>query len=336
MDSPKPLACLSIDLDNQWSYMKTHGDAGWEKFPSYFEPLIPRVLERLDSFKLKITFFIVGQDATLKKNRNVLAEITRNGHDIGNHSFHHEPWLPFSPAEKIRREVLAAERAILDATGQRPVGFRGPGFCWSAETMNILAELDYLYDASTLPTCLGPLGRLYYFSKSRLGAEAKEQRRNLFGGFRDGRRPVKPYIWLLPSKKRLLEIPVTTMPGLKLPFHQSYLVYLSLYSPPLVARYLDLAIGLCRMFGTGLSFLLHPLDFLGRDEAPELAFFPGMAAGIDDKLRLFDAVIRKISGSFQIVDMRTYAKTSMNHGGRLPLHRAYPKPLAAEFERGRP
>jgi len=82
--------------------------------------------------------------------------------------------------------------------------------------------------------------------------------------------------------------------------------------------------------------LLHPLDFLGRDEAPELAFFPGMKAEKDDKLRLFDRVIRKISGNFQIVDMRTYAKASINRSRTLSLHRAFPKPPDAEFERGRP
>ena len=39
------LANLSIDLDNQWSYMKIHGDEGWEKYPSYFDILIPIVLK---------------------------------------------------------------------------------------------------------------------------------------------------------------------------------------------------------------------------------------------------------------------------------------------------
>ena len=41
----KPLASLSLDLDNKWSYMKTHGDAGWEAFPSYLDIVVPRVLE---------------------------------------------------------------------------------------------------------------------------------------------------------------------------------------------------------------------------------------------------------------------------------------------------
>ena len=35
MSIRKPLASLSLDLDNQWSYMKTHGDAGWEALPTY-------------------------------------------------------------------------------------------------------------------------------------------------------------------------------------------------------------------------------------------------------------------------------------------------------------
>ncbi len=336
MHNDKPLACLSIDLDNAWSYLKTHGNPGWERWPSYFETLIPRILGQLDSYKLKATFFIVGQDAALEKNRNLLAGITKSGHDVGNHSFLHEPWLSSSPPEKIRRDIIDAQQMIMDATGQKPVGFRGPGFSWSAETMNILAELGYFYDATTLPTYAGPLARLYYFAKSSLSAEGKRQRRHLFGGFRDGRRPIKPYVWLLPSAKRLLEIPVTTLPGFKIPFHQSYLIYLSLYSQRLMADYLDLALRLCRFFRTGLSFLVHPLDFLGRDEVSGLDFFPGMRLSKDEKTKLWDKVIQKITGSFQIVDMKTYAKVLMNQGRTLSLRKICLRPPARELRRGRP
>ena len=58
-----PLASISLDLDNLWSYMKTHGDAGWESLPSYLDVVVPRILQLLDELDLKITFFIVGQDA---------------------------------------------------------------------------------------------------------------------------------------------------------------------------------------------------------------------------------------------------------------------------------
>ena len=96
----KPLASLSLDLDNKWSYVKTHGDEGWESFPSYLDVVVPRVLEFLHERQLKITFFVVGQDAVLPKNRHALRSLADAGHEIGNHSFHHEPWLHlYSPQE---------------------------------------------------------------------------------------------------------------------------------------------------------------------------------------------------------------------------------------------
>ncbi len=64
----KPIASLSLDLDNKWSYMKTHGDAGWESFPTYLDVIVPRSLKFLRERDLKITYFIVGQDAAREEN----------------------------------------------------------------------------------------------------------------------------------------------------------------------------------------------------------------------------------------------------------------------------
>ena len=83
------IASLSLDLDNKWSYLKTHGDRGWEEFPSYLDAVVPRFLEMLGKLGLRITVFVVGQDAALTKNRAALASIAAAGHEIGNHSFHH-------------------------------------------------------------------------------------------------------------------------------------------------------------------------------------------------------------------------------------------------------
>ena len=54
---------VSLDLDNMWSYMKTHGDAGWEEHPSYLDPLSEILTKCFEKHDLKITIFIVGQDA---------------------------------------------------------------------------------------------------------------------------------------------------------------------------------------------------------------------------------------------------------------------------------
>ena len=63
----------------------------------------------------------------------------------------------------------------------------------------ILIENGYVYDASILPTYIGPVARLYYFWTSNLAEKEKNQLKNLFGGFKNGLRPVKPYRWNLES-----------------------------------------------------------------------------------------------------------------------------------------
>jgi len=271
----KPICSLSLDLDNQWSYMKTHGDSGWESFPSYLDLVVPRALDILRRFDWKITFFVVGQDAALEKNRDALASIAEAGHEVGNHSFHHEPWLHLYTKEQTVEEIARAEESIEAATGRRPCGFRGPGYSLSRTVVEVLAERGYRYDASTLPTFLGPFARAYYFHTANLNPEEKEQRRILFGGFKDGLRPVKPYRWNRHDVE-LLEIPVTTLPGFKIPFHFSYLLYLAKFSPSFAMVYFRMALALCRLTGTQPSLLLHPLDILGGDDVPALKFFPAM------------------------------------------------------------
>ena len=91
------------------------------------------------------------------------------------------------------------------------------------------------------------------------------------------------------SGTRLLEIPITTIPVIKIPFHLSYLLYLSRFSEKFMSLYLKTAITLCKMTKTELSFLLHPLDLLDGTQVPELAFFPGMNLGAAHKKRLFES-----------------------------------------------
>src|ERR1043166_6589546 len=134
------LASLSLDLDNKWSYMKTHGDAGWETFPSDLDVVVPRALEFLKQRDLKIAFFIVGQDAALEKNHQALRSIADAGHEIGNHSFNHEPWLHLYSKDELVAELSKAEEAIAAATTRHPVGFRGPGFSLTPTVLDVLAE----------------------------------------------------------------------------------------------------------------------------------------------------------------------------------------------------
>jgi len=310
----KPLCSVSLDLDNQWSYMKTHGDAGWEEYPSYLDILAPLVLDSLDRLGMKITFFAVGQDAALEKNREALSEIVRRGHEVGNHSFSHEPWLHLFDRNRIEYEVKRTEELVGVATGQKPVGFRGPGFSCSPALLDVLSENGYLFDASVLPTYVGPLARAYYFRTAKLSDEQKQERATLFGGLSEGLKPCKPFYWQLDAGVRMLEIPVTTIPIVKLPFHLSYLIYLGRRSKALMSRYMDTAIKMCRLSGTEPSFLLHPLDLLNGEQVPELRFFPGMDLPGGKKMEYFELALEKLARHFQLVTMNTHARAVMSRG----------------------
>ncbi|MDB4777936.1 polysaccharide deacetylase family protein [bacterium] len=302
----KPIASLSLDLDNKWSYMKTHGDEGWEKFPSYLDLVVPRFLEFLEKRSQKITVFVVGQDAVRPENRDAIASISAAGHEIANHSFHHEPWLHLYKPEELLNEFQRSEDAIYDVTGQRTVGFRGPGFSLSDRVLMTLNERGYEYDCSTFPTYLGPLARMYYFFTARLTKEEKEQRKQLFGRMSDGFQPNRPFEWNL-GADRLLEIPVTTMPIFKVPIHLSYILFLSRFSTWAARAYFWKAMKLCRIFGIGPSLLLHPLDFLGAEDDKDLAFFPAMDIESSQKIKLLGQVLDTMDKNFEIVCMRDHA-----------------------------
>ena len=93
--------------------------------------------------------------------------IIERGHEVGNHSFHHESWLQSYSKEKIEEEIIQAEEAIFIATGERTKCFRGPGFSWSNDLLSVLKNRNYLFDASLLPTYISPLISLH-FSQSYL------------------------------------------------------------------------------------------------------------------------------------------------------------------------
>ena len=308
MSDKLPVGSVSLDTDNLWSYLKTHGDDAWRSWPSYLERFIPLALDALDEVGLPITFFIVGRDAELAPDREVLRSIVEAGHYVGNHSYEHEPWLHRYSRDEIVDEISRAENAIAGCTGERPAGFRGPGFSWSPDVLDVLAERGYRYDASTLPTFVGPLARAYYFRSTRLTAEQREERASLFGEFSDGFRPTRPYRWQLESGRSLLEIPVSTIPVVKAPFHLTYLLYLSRVSERLMWAYLRSAIAAHRALAMGPSFLLHPLDLLSGEQVPELRFFPGMDLPAARKRDLFVRILLLLREHFSRGPMATHAE----------------------------
>ncbi len=302
----KPQASLSLDLDNQWSYLKIHGDPEWESYPSYLDIVVPRVLAMLRALETRITVFVVGADAARPENHESIAALAAAGHTLGNHSFHHEPWVAHAEEALVYDELARAHDAIAAATGIEPRGFRGPGFATSPALLDTLVRLGYHYDASRLPTFIGPLARWYYFRSARLSPEERALRRDLFGSWRDVLQRNGSHR-ITTRYGSLVEIPVTTMPGARVPIHFSYLHYLDRISPQVAERYFATALRLCALTRTRPSLLLHPLDFLGGEDVPSLRFFPGMDLHASEKLAITERYVRMLADRFTIITMEEHA-----------------------------
>ena len=129
---------------------------------------------------------------------------------------------------------------------------------------------------------------------------------------------MKPYRWNL-RNETLLELPVTTMPVFRTPIHFSYLTYLGIYSKALALAYLGFAVLMCKATGTEPSLLLHPLDFMGKEDDSDLANFPGMQLPLERKLELMDAFVGTLLRTFEPVTMGAHVDSLFSNLPRREL-----------------
>lgn len=105
--------------------------------PSY----TPRILDTLDHHGIKAVFFVVGQEAD--RYPELVAEIHRRGHLLGNHTNTHRN-ITGLPRDDILFELTATDSIVAAITGQSPVYFRPPRGNYDDETLSILAETGHL------------------------------------------------------------------------------------------------------------------------------------------------------------------------------------------------
>ena len=83
----------------------------------------PAILDLLDAHGAKATFFVVGERARARPE--LLREIVRRGHEVGNHSATHpQAWFWALGPSRMRREIADTQQAIVAITGTAPRWFR--------------------------------------------------------------------------------------------------------------------------------------------------------------------------------------------------------------------
>lgn len=83
----------------------------------------PPLLEVLARYNVSATFFLIGR--YVQQQPNIVREIVRAGHVVGNHTFTH-PLLTLKRSAEIRRELVDCRAALQEAVGEHSNLFRPP------------------------------------------------------------------------------------------------------------------------------------------------------------------------------------------------------------------
>ena len=76
----------------------------------------PWVLDTLDSYGVKATFFMVGDN--VRRHPELLADVRRRGHGVGNHSMHHLQGMKVTTRRYLRD--IQEDNALIDTNLYRP------------------------------------------------------------------------------------------------------------------------------------------------------------------------------------------------------------------------
>ena len=98
------------------------------------------ILDILDDYGIKATFFVVGQNAELYPE--LVEEEYSRGHEIGNHSYDHTD-MKLQSYEQICDEIDRTERAVYEIIENRTKILRPPGGLIGNQLMKAAADEDY-------------------------------------------------------------------------------------------------------------------------------------------------------------------------------------------------
>jgi peptidoglycan/xylan/chitin deacetylase (PgdA/CDA1 family) len=98
------------------------------------------ILDILKQYRVPATFFFVG--AMAERHPELVRAAFKDGHSIGNHTFHHVTMVKLSEADAVT-EIKACGNVIRAATGFSPHLFRPPGGRYNQRIAEDAAALGY-------------------------------------------------------------------------------------------------------------------------------------------------------------------------------------------------
>jgi hypothetical protein len=224
------LCAVSVDLDEIPCYAAIHGLTAPDPACAHavYAKAVPRFEALFDGLDLRATFFAIGSDldAGNPVAREAIARLHARGHEIGNHTLSHRYDFTRLPVAEIQSEIAGGMAAIEAVTGERPRGFRAPGYTITDAVFEQLAAAGVAYDSSVFP-CPG-----YYGAKATALAAIRARGRRSHSVLDTPRvlsAPADPYRVGKPYTRRgdgMLELPIGVTRGssARLPFIGTSLV----------------------------------------------------------------------------------------------------------------
>ncbi len=211
------LCAVSVDLDEIPHYFGIHG-LGPTECSAVYDTALPRLEEFARAHALPLTLFAIGADLARDGNAARLSALRDRGHELANHSLDHLYDLTRRSRAEMERQVRSGIEVIEGATGERPRGFRAPGYTITDELFEVLVEAGVEYDSSVFPC------PAYYAAKAAALAAIRVRRRRSHSVLDTPAvlaAPARPYRVGTPYWKRgggLLELPVQVTRRARLPF----------------------------------------------------------------------------------------------------------------------
>jgi polysaccharide deacetylase family protein (PEP-CTERM system associated) len=150
-----PQTVISFDVEE---HFRIEAAAGLQLEPELqthycdrLEPSTRWLLDQLAEADVRATFFIVGEIA--RDNPGLVRAIHRAGHEVASHGWDHQRVVNFTP-QTFREDVHQSKDALEQVTGKAVLGYRAPTFSIMRQTawaLDVLAELDFVYDSSIYP-----------------------------------------------------------------------------------------------------------------------------------------------------------------------------------------
>jgi polysaccharide deacetylase family protein (PEP-CTERM system associated) len=148
------LNALSIDVEDYYqvsAFESVVRFEEWGRRESRVEWNTHRVLDLLDEYNVKATFFVLGWVA--ERNSTLVRIISKRGHEVASHGYAHQLIYTQTP-EQFREETRRSKKIVEDIIGQAIIGYRAASYSITARSLwalDILAEEGFQYDSSIFP-----------------------------------------------------------------------------------------------------------------------------------------------------------------------------------------